>query len=81
MYIKYDGTVFGCEAFKYITFQDEFGKDIVPDNISDNSIVEIYHKSEYLQHSVQLVQQYEPCNFGCGNCPVQKYLKEQEMKK
>ncbi len=78
LYIKFDGSVFGCEAFKYITFQDEQGHLIAPNNIFDYDIVEIYQKSEYLRRSLDLVKSFENCSVGCENCPVQKYLREQE---
>lgn len=78
IYIKFDGSVFGCEAFKYITFYDENGMPIAPDNIFDKDIVEIYKNSEYLKQSIVLVKSFENCSVGCENCPVQKYLRERE---
>lgn len=81
LYIKFDGSVFGCEAFKYIQFQDEDRSPILPDNILEKDIEEIYRNSEYLKRSCRLVEQYEACQIGCENCPVQKYLKEEESSK
>ena len=78
LYIKFDGSVFGCEAFKYITFRDEQEQPVTPENIFDYDIVEIYQKSEYLKRSRALVKRFENCSIGCENCPVQKYLREQE---
>lgn len=76
LYIKFDGSVFGCEAFKYITFHDEHGVSVLPDNILEKDVEQIYENSEYLKQSVKLVESYENCQIDCENCPVQKYLKE-----
>lgn len=76
LYIKFDGAVFGCEAFKYITFQNDRGEPIVPDSIYDKDIVEIYETSEYLKRSKELIESYAGLQMDCENCPVQKYLKE-----
>lgn len=81
LYIKFDGSVFGCEAFKYIPFWDGLGNPVLPDNILEQDIEEIYRNSEYLKKSLQLVEQYESCQAGCENCPVQKYLREGETQK
>lgn len=76
LYIKFDGSVFGCEAFKYITFHNEHGVSVLPDNILEKDVEQIYENSEYLKQSVKLVESYENCQIDCENCPVQKYLKE-----
>lgn len=76
LYIRFDGAVFGCEAFKYITFQGGDGAPVVPDSIFERNIREIYQESEYLMRSLQLVNRYETCGAGCENCPVQKFIKE-----
>lgn len=76
LYIKFDGSVFGCEAFKYVTFYDEHGAPVLPDNILEKDVEQIYKKSEYLKQSIKLVEKYEECQSDCENCPVQKYLKE-----
>lgn len=81
LYIKFDGSVFGCEAFKYISFRDGDGNPVLPDNILEKDIEEIYRNSEYLKRSLRLVEQYEVCQIGCENCPVQKYLREGEASK
>lgn len=81
LYIKFDGSVFGCEAFKYIQFKDENGCPILPSNIMEKNIVEINYNSEYLKRSLKLVEHYEACKIGCENCPVQKYLKDEELSK
>lgn len=81
LYIKFDGSVFGCEAFKYIVFKAENGNVIKPDNVHDESVVEIYNKSPFLAESKKLVRKYSLCAIGCENCPVQKYIKSQEVNK
>jgi MoaA/NifB/PqqE/SkfB family radical SAM enzyme len=75
LYIKFDGSVFGCEAFKYIIFRDRHGASVFPDSILEKDVEEIYKNSEYLKQSVKLVESYENCQIDCENCPVQKYLK------
>lgn len=81
LYIKFDGSVFGCEAFKYIQFKDENGSPVLPSSILKKSIEEIYYNSEYLKMSLKLVEHYEGYKIGCENCPVQKYLKYEEFSK
>lgn len=78
LYIKFDGSVFGCEAFKYIVFHDDDGNSILPDNILEKDVDQIYESSEYLKQSIKLVENYENYKVNCENCPVQKYLKEME---
>lgn len=69
LYIKYDGCMYGCEAFKYINLGVE-----VP-NVRKNHIIQILNKSEYFQKSEQLL-----CEYMCGisNCPVQNYMRRGE---
>lgn len=81
LYIKFDGLVFGCEAFKYIQFRDEDEDLVLPDSILEKDIEEIYQNSEYLKRSLRLVEHYEDCRVDCENCPVQKYLREEEVSK
>lgn len=79
LYIKFDGSVFGCEAFKYIKFLDENGNFIFPDNILEKEIEDIYTNSEYLRQSIMLVKSFENCRVDCENCPVQKYLRSRRL--
>lgn len=81
LYIKFDGSVFGCEAFKYIQFLNEDKNPVLSDNILEKNIGEVYHNSEYLKRSLRLVEHYETHRIGCENCPVQKYLKDKELSK
>lgn len=74
LYIKFDGSVFGCEAFKYIQFFNKNNVQIQPDNIMTRRIEEIYYDSVFLKNSVNLIQQYSDVDCYCENCPVQKYL-------
>lgn len=76
IYIRFDGSVFGCEAFKYVKLYDESGSVLLPQNIYDKNIVDIYTGSKYLKRSLELIAKYENQNIGCENCPVQKYMKE-----
>ena len=78
LYIKFDGSVFGCEAFKYVRFYDENRQEIIPDNIKEKKVDEICTSSKYLNRSKALIQQYACMNSGCENCPIQKYLKEKK---
>ena len=78
LYIKYDGSVFGCEAFKFIPFKDNSGREIYPDTIYSGSIENTYKKSDYLKRSLSLVESFEKHNSSCENCPVQKYLRDKE---
>ena len=80
LYIRYDGCVFGCEAFKYITFfSDVDGKELMPNNIYEMDIKAIYSTSPHLHMSQKLVALYSNISCEGENCPVQKYLKIQGM--
>lgn len=76
LYIKFDGSVFGCEAFKYIKFYEICGKEIEPDNVMHKRIKEIYKDSPFLKKSLELVNNYSGKEKRCENCPVQKFLGE-----
>lgn len=78
LYIKFDGSVFGCEAFKYIQFLDEKNVLIPPDNVIKRRVKDIASKSLFLEKSIDLVEEYSNMKCGCDNCPVQKYLKEKD---
>lgn len=77
LYIKFDGNVYGCEAFKYLKFFTEDMKEIIPDNVLDNRIREIYNNSLFLDKSIELVDKYSENCIGCENCPVQKFLRNE----
>lgn len=77
LYIKFDGTVYGCEAFKYIQQLDGESNVIQPNNIFESSLLEIYNNSKYLKATQDFVKKYSCLNSKCESCPVQKFL---EMK-
>ncbi|MGN0366846.1 MAG: radical SAM protein [Suilimivivens sp.] len=77
LYIKFDGTVYGCEAFKYIQQLDGESNVIQPNNIFGSSLLEIYNNSKYLKATQDFVKKYSCLNSKCESCPVQKFL---EMK-
>ena len=79
LYIRFDGRVFGCEAFKYLTFRDERNAEILPDSIRERNIQSIYRRSPYLERSLDLVSTYQGVRCGCENCPVQKYIKNRSV--
>lgn len=73
--IRYDGLVFGCEAFKYIQLCNSQGRAIKPDSVYDMPLEEIYTKSEYLRLEREFVARQLSAG-GCGEkCPVQKRLR------
>ena len=74
LYIKFDGTVYGCEAFKYIQQFDSQYNVIKPSNIYESTLLEIYNNSEYLRATQEFVKKYGCLNSKCESCPVQKYI-------
>lgn len=80
LYIKFDGTVYGCEAFKYIQQLDGESNVIQPNNIFESSLLEIYNNSKYLKATQEFVKKYSCLNSKCESCPVQKYLEAKEEK-
>ena len=77
LYIRYDGFVFGCEAFKYIDFNSEKDNLIVPNNIYEMSIEKIVANSSHLKKSQELVSRYQFIGCASESCPVQKHLKSE----
>lgn len=74
LYIKFDGTVYGCEAFKYIQQLDGESNVIEPNNIFESRLLEIYNNSKYLKATQEFVKKYSCLDSKCESCPVQKYL-------
>lgn len=70
LYIKYDGCVYGCEAFKYIDFPDT-----TPSNVNDSRIKDILSFSPYICKSKNLIWEHSASS---GACPVQNYLSSKE---
>lgn len=80
LYIKFDGTVYGCEAFKYIQQLDGERNVIQPNNIFESRLLEIYNSSKYLKATQEFVKKYSCLNSKCESCPVQKYLETKGAK-
>ena len=78
LYIKFDGTVYGCEAFKYIQQYDETLKEIQPCNIYEMGLCNIYNNSEYIRATQKFIEKYSSVSSRCESCPVQKYLESLE---
>lgn len=76
LYIKFDGSVFGCEAFKYIKFYNEKDDEVKPDSIKHKRVIDICKTSPFLKMSEELIKKYSCINSDCENCPIQKYLRE-----
>lgn len=74
--IRYDGKVFGCEAFKYVQLLDDNGNVIYPDSIYEKNLVDIFRNSVYLRKEREYVKgQMLEC--GCEEkCPVQKMMRK-----
>ena len=74
--VRYDGKVFGCEAFKYVQLVDEENNIVKPDSIYKNSLEEIYYHSDYLKFERKFVE-YQMSEWGCGEkCPVQRMMRK-----
>lgn len=78
LYIKFDGTVYGCEAFKYIQQFDESLKEIQPCNIYEMGLCDIYHNSKYIRATQKFINKYSSVSSRCESCPVQKFLESLE---
>ena len=74
LYIKFDGNVYGCEAFKYIQQFDHSNNTIHPCNIFESSLLDIFANSEYIRATQEFVKKYSSIDSKCESCPVQKYL-------
>lgn len=79
LYIKFDGTVHGCEAFKYYPLYDEKNKIIHPDNINGNNIKYIYENSEYLKASIKEKNILFEQNDIQENCPIQEEYRQNNI--
>lgn len=74
--IRYDGKVFGCEAFKYITLFDEHGNVVEPDSIYHKNLIDIFNHSEYLKNERKLVEKtLDKCDC-IEKCPIQKLMRK-----
>ena len=70
--VRYDGKVFGCEAFKYVPLYDEERNIVVPDSIFERSIDEVYYDSQYLKQEQNFIVGQMSCNECNEKCPVQR---------
>ena len=77
LYIKYDGKVYGCEAFKYIRLYDI--EEVFPDSIYEKNIEDIYYNSKYLQVAQEKIDAILK-NYTDENCPIQEEIREKNYK-
>lgn len=74
--VRYDGKVFGCEAFKYVELIDGEGNSVKPDSIYQKSLEDIYYHSEYLKLEQKfVVDQMMNCKY-TEKCPVQRMMRK-----
>lgn len=74
--IRYDGKVFGCEAFKYVQLCDDNGDVVSPDSIYEKDLVDIYYNSVYLRMERKFVEK-QMCDCNCQEkCPVQRMMRK-----
>lgn len=78
MYIKFDGCVYGCEAFKYIDIKNEKGNVVTPDSILHKDFLNIVQASEHLKLEKEFIQQEQINNKSDEKCPIQRKLRELE---
>ena len=75
LYIKFDGTVYGCEAFKYIKLYDEGNNVISPDSIHDRRIEDIFMDSRYLKAESKFIEEQQKNSCISEKCPIQRILR------
>lgn len=73
--IRYDGAVFPCEAFKYISAIDG-EKSVKPDNINTSSLKDIYYNSEFLSILRAEIREFKSHKLSYDTCPAQWRLKK-----
>ncbi len=74
--IRYDGKVFGCEAFKYVQLVDEANNVVYPDTIYDSSLENIYFHPRYLELERKFIER-QMSKTDCGEkCPVQRMMRK-----
>lgn len=78
LYIKFNGKVYGCEAFKYIKLFDQDGREIKADSIYDNDIYDIFKNSLYLKAAQKKIDFIFKNNKITENCPIQEEYREEE---
>lgn len=70
--VKFDGSVYGCEAFKYWKLYDKNGAEMLPDSIYEHSLAWIYGCSPYLKACRDFAESY--AHTSDEPCPVQAAL-------
>lgn len=75
LYIKFDGTVYGCEAFKYIKLFDDNNEAIEPDSIYDRKIEELFYDSKYLKAESDFIREQKVTLSIEEKCPVQRSIR------
>lgn len=73
--VRYDGKVFGCEAFKYIKLYDAQGKAVIPDSVFERNIEAIYYDSQYLNQEREFIARQMSCSECNEKCPVQRMMR------
>ena len=80
--IRYDGRVFGCEAFKYVSLFDNNGNAVIPDSIYEKDLEEIYAHSLYLKKEQEFIASQIGCYGDCSHgemCPVQRMFRKGDI--
>lgn len=73
--VRYDGKVFGCEAFKYVSLCDDSHNIIEPDSVYERKIDQIYKDSAYLKAEIEFIKK-NMSRAGCSDkCPVQRMFR------
>ena len=73
--VRYDGKVFGCEAFKYFNLYDDSKNIIEPDSIYDRKIDQIFHDSDYLKAEKAFIKKSMLVDGCTDKCPVQRMFR------
>lgn len=74
--IRYDGKVFGCEAFKYVQLFDDNGDIIYPDSIYEKDLIDIYYNSVYLKREREFVEEQMCDDDYQEKCPIQRMMRK-----
>lgn len=69
MIVRYDGAVYPCEAFKYISCIKD--KNIFPDNVNNQRFREICESSKFLNYLRMEIESFKRDSVTCETCPAQ----------
>lgn len=75
LYVKYDGSIYGCEAFKYIELADKGGKPVEPLNLAEATLFEAVTASEHMRLCREMILRHLRNQQRRESCPVQEYLR------